>query len=96
VMKLGGIADLAQKSVEDPAAVHQLAADDLEHLLAAHEFVRGEVHHPHAAPAQFTEDLVVGVVRQIRRKRACRGWSGRTRAPFAHRQTSQRRTHGSR
>jgi hypothetical protein len=34
--KLGRIADLSQKAVEDPTVVHRLTADDLEHLLATH------------------------------------------------------------
>ena len=42
------------------------AADDLEHLLAAHEPVLGQVDDAHAAAAQLAEDLVVGMVGQAR------------------------------
>ncbi len=87
VVEFGRVANLAKEAVKNAAAVDELAADDLEHLDAAHHRVVGEVDDAHAAPAELAEDLVVGVVGQARWERAGRGWRWRTRMPAGqHRQ----------
>ena len=52
VMELRRVADLAEEPLPDDASVQQVAADDLQDLLAAHEPVPGEVDDAHpAAPS---------------------------------------------
>ena len=63
-----------------PWRFEQVRADDLEHLLPAHELVLGQVDDAHAAAAQLAEDLVVGMVGQARRQGAGRRRRGRTSA----------------
>ena len=45
--------DLAEEAVEHAGAFDDLPADDLEHLVAAHEAVVREVHHAHPAAAEL-------------------------------------------
>ena len=66
VAELGDGADLAEEAVEHAAAFDDVAAHDLEDLVAAHEAVVGEVDHAHAAAAELADDLVVGVVGELR------------------------------
>ena len=90
VVELGRGADLAEEAVEHAAAVDEVAADDLEHLLAAHERVLGQVDDAHAAAAQLAEDLVIGVVGQSRGQRAGRRRCRGRRAAGQHRQAGER------
>ncbi len=81
VAELGHGADLALEAVEDAGALDDVAADDLEDLVAAHHGVVGEVDDAHAAPAEFALDLVVGVVGQAGGEGVGRrGRDGRPRA----------------
>ena len=93
VVQLGGRADLAEEPVEDAGAADQVAADDLEHLLAPHERVLGQVDDAHAAAAQLAEDLVVRVVGQSRRQGARPGAApaGRRRRPASTCRRARRR-----
>src|SRR6185295_3863328 len=90
VMKLGGVADLAEKAVAHAAAVDPLEVHDLEYLLAAHELVFSEVHDPHTAPAQLAQDLEVRKLEQFRRSRASTCQGERSRGAFGHRSTGGR------
>ena len=76
-----------RKRSSDSGPVDQVAADDLEHLLAAHQRVLGQVDHAHAAAAQLADDLVVGMVGQARRERVGRGRCRGVRALGALRAT---------
>ena len=58
--------DLAEESVQDAGLLDEMPAHHLEDLGAAQERVVGEVDDAHPAPAEFTPDLVVGVVGQAR------------------------------
>ena len=73
VAELGDGPDLAEEAFEHPGAFHDLPPHHLEHLVAAHQLVVGQVDHAHAAPAEFPLDLVIGVVGQSRRQRVGRG-----------------------
>ncbi len=46
-----------------------MPAHHLEHFVAAHQLVVGQVDHAHAAPAELALDFVIGVVGQARRER---------------------------
>ena len=70
VLQSGRGADLAAEPLEDPFAFDQVLADDLEHLVTAHQPVVGEVDDPHASPTELADDLVVGMVGQVRGQRA--------------------------
>ena len=61
-----------RKRSSDAGPADQVAADDLEHLLAAHQRVLGQVDDAHPAAAQLAEDPVVGVVGQAGRERVGR------------------------
>ena len=90
VVELGRVADLAEEAVEDAAAVDEVAADDLEDLLAAHELVLRQVDDAHAALAKLAEDLVIRVVGQSRGQRAGRRRCRGRRAASQHRQAGER------
>ncbi len=79
-----------RKRSRTPGRLDQVAADDLEHLFAAHQRVLGEVDHAHPATAQLAEDPVVGVVRQSRRQGAGRGRGREARATVHHRHADER------
>ena len=92
--ELGDGADLAVEAVEDPGAFQDVPIHHLEHLVAAHEAVVGEVDDAHAAPAQFAADLVIGVLGQVRRERVGRGPGWRTLSLAALRDTVARSAGG--
>ena len=56
VAELGDGPDLAEEAFEHLGAFRDLPPHHLEHLIAAHERVVGEVHDAHAAAAQFPLD----------------------------------------
>ena len=94
-MQLGRVADLAKESFQHAAAVDEVAADDLEHLLPPHERVLRQIDHAHAALPQLAEDLVIGVIGEARRQ-AARRRRRRARIPAGqHRQSGGRRDEGS-
>ncbi len=75
-------ADLAAEPLEHPFSFDQVLADDLEHLVTAHETIVGEIDNPHASAAKLADDLEVRMVGQIR-EGAChpdfsRPWSSRS------------------
>ncbi len=61
-------ADLAEEPFEHLGTRDQVLADDLDGLVAAHQLVVNEIHHPHAAAPEFLEDLIVGILGQARRQ----------------------------
>ena len=73
VAELGDGPDLAEEAFEHAGAFHDLPAHHLEHLVPAHQLVVGEVDNAHAAPAELSLDLVIGVVGQFRWQRVGRG-----------------------
>ena len=60
-------ADFAEEAFEHAGGFDDLAADDLEDLVAAQDVVVREEDQSHSAAAQLTDDLVVGVFRQLLR-----------------------------
>ena len=89
--KPGRVANLTQKAVQHAAALDQMAADDLQDLVPAHEPVLGQVDRPHAPLAKLADDLVVGMLGQPRRQRVVWRRCLRARAVVEHRQTGERR-----
>ena len=72
VPELGDGPDLSKEAVEHAGAFDDVPPHHLEHLVAAHQRVVGQVDHAHPAAAEFPLDLIIGVVRQARWKRAGR------------------------
>ena len=64
-IKSRGRADLTAESLEDPFSFDQVLADDLEHLVAAHQPVVGEVDNAHASAAELADNLVVRMVSEV-------------------------------
>ncbi len=60
-------ADLAVEAVEYARGLDDFAADNLEHLVAAHDVIVGEEYQSHPAAAQLADDFIVGVCGQLRR-----------------------------
>ena len=59
-----GVADLTEEAIEYPGPTDQVAADDFQHLIPAHEPVVGEVDGSHAPLAEPADNLVVGMLGQ--------------------------------
>ena len=76
VVQPGRVADFTQKVLHHPAPLGQVAANDLQDFMSAHEPVFGEIDRPHTPLTKLADNLVVGVVRQSRRQgvggRRCR------------------------
>ena len=90
VPQFGDGPDLAEEAVENAGAFHDLPPHHLEHLVAAHQRVVGEVDHPHPAPAEFPPDLVIGLVGQARREGIGPGRGGDVSALLAPRDAGQK------
>ncbi len=61
----GDGADLAEEAVEHAGAVDDVAADEFEDLITAHDLIVGEEDQSHRAAAQLADDFVVGDARQF-------------------------------
>ena len=55
-------ANLPEEPLEDTGLLDDVTAHHLEHLVAAHELVVGEVNDPHATPAELADDPVIRMV----------------------------------
>ena len=72
VLKPRDGADLRQEPSQQAGPLHDVPAHHLEHLVAPHQPVVGQIDHPHPAASQLLDHLVVGMVGQTRRHRVGR------------------------